>query len=243
MPTFLLLQARNPGDAMAAHEVACFADALGIGAERITPWSLLDGPPGEREMDAGHYLLVGGSGDYSVRDGHGWLAAFFDFLGDVVVDRKVPTFASCFGFQGLVMAGGGEVVTDPTRAEVGTFEIHLTDEGRGDPLLGPLAPSFPAQLGHKDRATRVPSGMTNLARSERSDYQALRVGDLPIVATQFHPELDRAANRHRYLAYLEHYGKAAGGDTDSVLAGLRDTPGATALLPRWLEEVVAHRRG
>lgn len=226
---------------MAQHEIECFADALGVSAERVVPWDLIGGVPTERELDQDPYLLVGGSGDYSVLDRTPWVKRFIDFLGEVVVGKAVPTFASCFGFQGLVMAGGGQIVKDPANAEVGTFDIVLTEDGRRDPLLGPLSPSFPAQLGHKDRALRVPSGMTHLASSERSPYQALRVGDLPIIATQFHPELDRAANQHRYLAYLENYGQSAASDAKEVLAGLLDTPDATALLPRWLDEVAAHR--
>jgi GMP synthase (glutamine-hydrolysing) len=239
---FLLLQARNPGDPMAAHEVSCFADALGLPARQITPWSLLQGVPARRDLDQVDYLLVGGSGDYSVLDNHSWLRDFFDFLDNVVVNQRVPTFASCFGFQGLVIAGGGQVVKDPENAEVGTFEITLTDHGIDDPLLGPLSPSFDAQLGHKDRADRMPSGMKHLARSERVEVQALRVGDLPIIATQFHPELNRAANHHRYMAYLDNYGQSAASDADEVLAGLKETPDATALLPRWLVEVTAHRK-
>ena len=241
MPKFLLLQARNPGDAMAHHEVECFAEALAVEVERIVAWDLLAGVPGERELSRVEYLLVGGSGDYSVLDDDPWLKQFIDFLSDVVVNKAVPTFASCFGFQGLVIAGGGQIVKDPAKAEVGTFEIVLTEEGRRDPLLGPLHPSFQAQLGHKDRAVSVPSGMIHLASSERSPYQALRVGGLPIIATQFHPELSRDANQHRYLAYLENYGQSAASDADEVLTGLRESPDATALLPRWLAEVAAKR--
>ncbi len=239
---FLLLQARNPGDPMAAHEVDCFADALSVAQGQITAWDLLSGVPGKRELDLVDYLLVGGSGDYSVLDSDPWLRDFLDFLDNVVVNKKVPTFASCFGFQGLVMAGGGTVVKDPSNAEVGTFEIRLTIQGQADPLLGPLAPSFDAQLGHKDRADRMPSGMSHLASSERVEVQALRVGDLPIIATQFHPELDRAANEHRYRAYLDNYGHTSAANADDVLLGLKETPDATDLLPRWLDEVVAHRR-
>lgn len=226
---------------MAPHEVQCFADALGIDASRIRTWDLLQGCPTEAELQ-GDYLLVGGSGDFSILDREPWLRQFLDFLDHVVVNRGVPTFASCFGFQGLVVAGGGQVVKDPVNAEVGTFDIHVTDAGQADPLIGPLAPTFKAQLGHKDRAERIPAGMTVLARSERVAYQALRIGDLPIVATQFHPELDREANAHRYSAYLAHYRGLSTEDTDAVLNGMAETPDATALLPRWLDEVIAHRK-
>ncbi|MDP6944709.1 MAG: type 1 glutamine amidotransferase, partial [Myxococcota bacterium] len=163
---------------------------------------------------------------------HTFLSPFFDFLSKVVIGQQVPTFASCFGFQALVLAGGGEVVHDDKRAEVGTYTLTVTEAGQSDPLFGPLAPKFMAQLGHKDHAARLPAGMTNLAFSELAPYQALQVEGLPIVATQFHPELTRDANTERYLRYWEAYGT---GDkaNDPVLARMADSPEATGLLRRW----------
>ena len=75
-----------------------------------------------------------------------------------------PAFASCWGFQALARALGGEVVTDLVRAEVGTFEIQLTAAGRSDPLFGPLGERFLAQLGHQDVVTRLPAD--NRSRSD-----------------------------------------------------------------------------
>jgi GMP synthase (glutamine-hydrolysing) len=236
---FLLLQAREPSDAMAAHEQAAFAAALNVDRTDIVCHDLLAGVPGDATLEAHPLLLVGGSGRYSTLDDESWLRAFFDFLSDVVVPRKIPTFASCFGFQALVLAGGGDMVRDPSRAEVGTFDIELTEHGLQDPLLAPFAPRLAVQLGHKDHATRLPAGIHNLARSELSPFQATRVDGTSIFATQFHPELDREGNLYRFLAYRAAYAGSAADDDDGVAAGMRETPEATSLLPRWLEEVTA----
>jgi GMP synthase (glutamine-hydrolysing) len=234
---FLLLQARKPGDTMAAHEHECFASALGVPTSTIAIHDLLTGLPTDADLEE-RILLVGGSGDYGVLDGEPFIHRFVDFLSDVVVARALPTFASCFGFQALVVAGGGTVIKDPDRAEVGTFDILLTEAGDQDSLLGPLGPKFAAQLGHKDRALDLPADLIHLAGSELVPYQAVRVRDTPIFATQFHPELDEQANRHRFEAYIEAYQGSAAEDLDGVLASLAPTPDATALLPRFVTEIL-----
>ncbi len=80
--------------------------------------------------------------------------------------------------------------------------------------------------------------MHHLAGSERSPFQAARIDGTSIFATQFHPELDREGNAYRYMAYRAAYSGSAADDDDAVLAAMRETPEATALLPRWLEEVL-----
>lgn len=235
---FLLLQARVAGDPMAEHERLCFAEALEVDPTLVIAHDLLAGAPSDADLASHPLLLVGGSGAFSTLDDDPWLGEFFDFLADVVIPRRVPTFASCFGFQALVRAGGGDMTRDPARAEVGTFDIHLTEPGHDDPLLAPFAPSFAAQLGHKDHATRLPAGMHHLAGSERSPFQAARIDGTSIFATQFHPELDREGNAYRFQAYRAAYSGSAADDDDAVLAAMRETPEATSLLPRWLEEVL-----
>ncbi len=231
---FLLFQARRAGDPMAAHERACFASTLKVELEQVAVWDLLSGSPGDDVLAEVDALLVGGSGDFSVLDSEPFIGEFIDFLGEACVERRRPTFASCFGFQALVVAGGGTVIRDPDNQEVGTFELQVTDAGRHDPLVGPLAPTFAAQLGHKDRADRLPSGMVNLARSARTPVQALRVEGAPVVATQFHPELSRDANELRYRRYWGEYGKGDPAD-DPVMQSFRESPAASHLLQRWVE--------
>jgi GMP synthase (glutamine-hydrolysing) len=122
-----------------------------------------------------------------------------------IAEARHPMFASCFGYQCLVEALGGEIIHDPENIEVGTFELSLTGPGSDDPLLSTLPARFTAQMGHKDRASAHPPGCANLAASERSPFQAFRIPDAPIWATQFHPELSGAANLARYKYYLNGY--------------------------------------
>lgn len=221
---------------MATHEHSCFVESLGVPWDTIHCHNILNGPPTEAELAEHDLILIGGSGHFSITDTDPFIGQFIDFLADVCVARRFPTFGSCFGFQGLVVAGGGSVIRDPATAEVGTFDIFVTGDGADDPLLGALAPSFKAQLGHKDRADRLPAGMVHLAYSERVPYQCIRVEGTEVFATQFHPELSRQANTMRYLRYQAGYSRS-GQIEDDVLSSMAESPGATALLLRWVEAV------
>ena len=103
------------------------------------------------------------------------------------VEEEHPLFASCFGFQALVVGLGGTVIKDVPHAEVGTYELTLTEEGKTDDLFSTFPHHFNAQLGHQDRASIMPSMAINLAYSERCPYQAFTIKDKPVYATQFHP--------------------------------------------------------
>lgn len=235
---YLLLQARNPGDPTAEHELSCFAESLGVPAADIVVHSLLEGPPDQRALEGSRALLVGGSGDYSTLDNLEWVHQFISFLGDELVANQRTAFCSCFGFQGLVIAGGGEVIKDAANTEVGTFQLYTTEAAGDDPLFASLGATFNAQLGHKDRAARLPAGIENLAYSKRCPFQAFRISGTQIVATQFHPELSREANLHRYLRYQEEYIRS-GGSTDSgaVTDSMAESEEATDLLRRWGQTV------
>ena len=244
IPNFLLLQARQDNDPMALHEQKCFAETLAVPTERMRCHNILHGPPSDKVMEEVDLLLIGGSGEFSVTDTYPFIHQFFDFLADISIRRQLPTFGSCFGFQGLVVAAGGRVVTDTSRAEVGTFRITLTDAGRKDPLFGHVDGAFTAQLGHKDRATVLPSGLENLAYSERVPYQAVRVSGTNVVATQFHPELTKQANTMRYLRYQAGYSVTKElRDSDSVLSSMQDSPHASELLPRWVQQTLGRSPG
>ncbi len=242
---FLLLQAREPGDAAAQHEQECFAGALGVPTSDVRTWDLLQGAPDAPALDAADMLLVGGSGAFSVLDTHlAWLREFMDFLEEVVVGQRFPTFASCFGFQALVTAGGGVVIRDTDNAELGTYDIHLTAAGAADPLVGVHRSGFKAQLGHKDRADRLPAGCVHLAFSDQAPYQAFRIEGAPVFATQFHPELDREGNAFRCRAYASIYAKSGVAEEMlQVIAGLEDSPEASALMPPWLEQILGGEAG
>lgn len=232
-PRYRLLQARTADEPVRAEERAAFAEKLGVSVERIEPYDLLEGATRyeavTRDVDA---VLVGGSGKFSIYDDADWLAPFVDTLGELAA-RQFPTFASCFGFQGLVVALGGRVQRDPAGSEVGSFDLEVTDDGRADPIFKALPARFVAQEGHKDRALDLPDGAVWLARSERCPYQALRIGEV-VYATQFHPELSCSDNRLRFQRYFREYSEVFGADrAQEMLDSFRESSEACALLSRF----------
>jgi len=234
----LLLQARYPDDPAKAEEVLSFSRATRLGAESLVSHDLLEGPPEIEALDDLDAVMIGGAGDFYLSSGDlPHLDATLEFLRTVVEEGR-PMFASCFGFQCLVLALGGELTFDPQNGEVGTYDLRLTPDGLHDPLFGELPGQFAAQLGHKDRTLHAPPGTLNLAFSERCAHQALRIPDRPVWATQFHPELDRETNFARFQIYMEGYSDyLSPEEIERAHLRFRESPETWELLPRFLEIV------
>lgn len=232
-PKFMLLQARNAGDPVREEEQLAFAERLNVPISQIHAVDILSEELHPSRLSEVSALLVGGAGEYSVCEPVPGVSRMIEFLGHAV-DRSVPTFGSCFGFQSLVMALGGEVIRDEEAAEVGSTMIELLDSAEGDPLFGSLPQYFVAQQGHKDRASRLPSQAVCFAKSEKAPYQALKITGKPIYATQFHPELTGASNRQRFERYLDHYGHVFGVERAmKMLEEFLPSPEASSLLGRF----------
>ncbi len=234
----LLLQIRNPGDPMRDQEIGCFATAAGVDRDQIMPWDLIAGPPDSGLLQQSDAVLIGGSGDYSVTREEEWLEASFELLRRLV-DESKPTFASCWGFQAMARALGGTVVTDLSRAEVGTHRLTLTECGNSDELFGTLGSDFRGQMGHEDCVTVLPAEAVLLASSSLVKNQAYRVGDRPIWCTQFHPELKREALLTRVLQYPSYIEKIAGVPPERFGEMLEDAPETEGLIKRFLRIAVS----
>jgi GMP synthase (glutamine-hydrolysing) len=230
---FLLLQVRNPDDAMREHEIESFARSFRCDQERIRIFDLLGGVPSQEALDDVDVVLLGGSGDYSVAKGGPWLPAALETMRQLHETSK-PTFASCWGFQAMARAMGGEVVTDQSLAEVGTRWLDLTPAGKKDPVFGPLGDRFQVQIGHEDIVTRLPEGATLLASSSTVENEAFCFDDRPIYCTQFHPELSRDGIITR-IAQYPTYLTLAGYDTiEEFSAATPETPETEAILRRFV---------
>ena len=181
-------------------------------------------------------FLLGGSGHYSAAGSGDWLVRALEILRKVY-DSGKPAFASCWGFQSMARAMGGRVIKDPSRAEVGTHRLFLTDAGHQDPVFAPLGTSFLGQMGHEDRVAELPPGATLLASSERIENQAYRFNDRPIYCTQFHPELNRDDLLTRVHNYPEYIERIAGITAEEFRASVLDSPESAALLTRFVAQV------
>lgn len=102
-----------------------------------------------------------------------------------LVERDIPQLGICLGGQLLAAVLGG-VVRAGKAGEHGCRDLHLTEEGRVDPLFAGLAPGFPVFQWHND-SFAVPQCARHLARSGDCPGQALRYGRA--WGIQFHPEV------------------------------------------------------
>ncbi|MFQ5734352.1 MAG: type 1 glutamine amidotransferase [Planctomycetaceae bacterium] len=230
---FLLLQVRNPGDPMRAHEIESFARVLECSTGQIGVFDLLGAPLTRADVRRADVTLLGGSGHYSAAGDGEWLERALDSLR-LVHAAAGPTFASCWGFQAMARAMGGRVVKDLARAEVGTHRLYLTEEAKSDPLFAPLGESFLGQMGHEDHVVELPRNSTLLADSENV-HQSYRFDDAPIYCTQFHPELSRDDLLIRVQNYPEYVERIAGVPHQDFPAMLQDSTPSEGILKRFIE--------
>ena len=189
-------------------------------------------------VDAFDALFVGGSSDASVLQ-----PQTYPFVEDAkqllayCVQQGVPVFASCFGFQLVVEALGGQVILDCDRMEMGVYPIHLKAPAQEDLLLHDTPSLFMAVSGHKERALTLPPQSIALAHSERCPYHALKLVDKPFYGFQFHPEVDcqdlvaRITRYHeRYLDSPEHLQR--------IVDSLAETPHANQLIAKFVDRIL-----
>ncbi len=216
----LLVSLRDREDPIAEQERRCFQDTTGL--TRVEIAYAIDQRLGRRELDS-DILFFGGSGAYSVLDSDAWIHRLFDFLLRVP-ESGIPSWASCFAFQGLALAMGGRVVRDDSRQQLGVAAVELTAEGKDDPVIGCLPERFEAQFGHHDHVDKLPDGMTSLATGNGGNPQAYRVNGSMFWGAQFHPELSKKTTLERWNHYRRFYEGDAGEEIDRRLNEAPDTP-------------------
>ncbi len=101
------------------------------------------------------------------------------------IEKRVPFLGVCLGGQLLAVAAGSDVVVNEAR-EIGWLDVHLTEEGQGNPLFEGLPSSFPVFQWHHDMF-EIPLGCPRLAESRACRNQAFSVEDL-MYGLQFHLE-------------------------------------------------------
>ncbi len=207
MKPFLLLATRDDDQAAAA-EYRSVLRHTGLPSDRLLRQIRVEsGPmPPVNLSDYSGVLLGGSSFDISdpeKSDLQLRVESDLRTLVDQIVDRDFPFLGLCYGIGLVTHHIGGHV--DNTYAEgVGAIRIHLTADGRADPLLDGISDTFDAFVGHKEGCTRTPPGAVLLATGHACPVQMYRVG-ANVYVTQFHPELDADDLAERMRIY-QHAG-------------------------------------
>jgi len=125
-----------------------------------------------------------------------------DILKRIIEDGKIPVLGICGGHQFLAITFGGTVdFIDPrfagsyperypreAAAERGLVSLHTLQE---DPILEGVARHpgvFQVMESHYEEVKAVPPPFVNLARSEMSEAQLMRIPGKKVYGLAFHPE-------------------------------------------------------
>lgn len=141
------------------------------------------------------------------------LARAKDLVRHLIMDRRTPLLGVCGGHQFLALVFGGKTdLIDPTyrgqklreypedsRWELGDVELRARIP---DPILAgvPTAEGlFLVSETHHEEVSEVKDPLVNLASSEMSPVQILRVKGRVAYGVQFHPERDTEGDAGRKL--------------------------------------------
>lgn len=166
-----------------------FADEMRERGVELHEWLLSERGTGP-QLEIADYdavLTFGGAMHADQEDRHPWLRFEKDFLA-AMVDDRMPVLAVCLGNQLLAEAAGGSA-RRASEPEIGWRRVDVTDDGKDDPVIGPLAPSFETFQWHSYEAL-PPEGAVILAHSPVC-AQAYRVGEVAW-GIQFHAEVTAA---------------------------------------------------
>ena len=200
----VLLQVRNELVSL-KQEQSCFIERCRVARRQFDFINLVESPEIRwRHVENAHAVLIGGAGAFSVTREHPFTAALREVTRRLI-DEDRPVFGACWGHQFIADLGGGTVIEDKERSEVGTFPIRLTEAGIADQLFAELPERFHVQLGHNDRVSELGPGWLELARSKRCPNQVIRLDGKPVYGTQFHSEMDEERLRERILVFLKDY--------------------------------------
>jgi GMP synthase (glutamine-hydrolysing) len=169
---------------VAFEPVGMIADALDA---RQIEWryvDLHDCPDVQLPVETAQALIVMG-GPMSVNDPLSWLRLEESYIVRAI-SSGVPVLGICLGAQLLAKCLGARVYPMPHK-EIGWYPVRLTEAGRQDPLLEPLASEEISFHWHGETFD-LPEGAAHLATSSLCPHQAFRHGD-NLYGLQFHPEV------------------------------------------------------
>lgn len=148
-------------------------------------------PDSDKDYDG--FILLGGAMNADEGSEHPWLEKAANLVGQFT-DKGKPVLGICLGSQIIARAFGAKTYNMP-KAEIGFFEIQVTEKAQKDELLGQNFGSsiFLAEF-HK-QTFEIPDGSTLLMKGQTCQNQAFKIGE-STYAFQPHFEITPDLFRH-----------------------------------------------
>lgn len=181
-------------------------------------------------------VVVSGSSSM-VTDRAAWSERTAEWLRGAVAD-EVPVLGICYGHQLLAHALGGEVDYNPRGRHLGTVDVQLTADAKGDRLFGAFAEDLHVPVSHRQCVTKLPPNATLLAATPLDPHHAFRYGR-SAWGVQFHPEFDAGILR-AYVDSKRAELAAEGIDATELNDRAMESADGTILLRRFAD--IARRR-
>lgn len=233
----LLIQVRdNP--VVLEEEYQSFLKYSGLNSDELIPINVFRRVPQISDLDGVAGVFIGGASEANVLEPeiYDFMPALIEFI-KVCIDKSVPTFASCFGFQAAVLALGGEILDDRENYEMGTIQIQLTEAANSDILYQDSPNNFYAVSVHQQKAIELPKGCQLLAKTEVCIH-SFKVIDKPFWSFQFHPEVDRQTLVDRLKIYEKKY-TSGPSQYEDVIQKAQETLESNLLVKKFVDRVLA----
>lgn len=240
----LLIQIRK-NQRMLAPERQSFVSLSGLEEEHFTTFDIFRQPDfSPRVIDPYDAIIIGGLSD-DPSDTVEMPPSVFPFIESLqalmlyAIQVRKPSLLSCGGFMIASVALGSAITLDPTLAELGVYDIHLTESAHLDPLFLEFPPHFKAVSGHKKSTLKVPAGCELLAFTENCPIHAFKAKKAPFYAFQFHPEIRCEELQARVELYKDKYFESDEA-YQAFLQLMADTSDANRIIRRFVELVKKH---
>jgi GMP synthase (glutamine-hydrolysing) len=233
----LLLQIRHD-DQVKKEEHNSFITYSGLNADQVDVLNVYEKPAFSlNEVSAYDALFVGGTSNANVLEPEKY--PFVNKCMDMMkfcLDKNIPVFASCFGFQLAVLALGGEIIHKDKDFEMGILPMQLSSAAQSDTLYRDTPNNFKAITVHQQLALNAPPESILLAYTDACCH-SFKVDGCSFWAFQFHPEVDKQVLIDRLTLYKKKY-TSDDGHLASILANAEETPESNKLVQKFVDRVL-----